>query len=131
MGGDQAKPSGPDLAAGVAFADLADGKPVVGHAGDDAVLLVRQGQEVFAVGATCTHYSGPLAEGLVVGDEVRCPWHHACFSLRTGEPVRAPALNPISCYHVADVGGVVKVGAKKETPARPARSGGPERVVIV
>jgi nitrite reductase/ring-hydroxylating ferredoxin subunit len=66
-------PSGPDFVAGIAVAELPDGKPVLGHAGDQAVVLVRRGEEVFATGAQCTHYSGPLAEGLVVGDTLRCP----------------------------------------------------------
>src|SRR5215468_3167658 len=131
MGGGQNELKGPDLAAGVPSKDVPDGGSLLGHAGGEAVIVVRKGAEVFAVGATCTHYSGPLADGLVVGDQVRCPWHHACFSLRTGEPLRAPALNPIACYHVADLDGVVKVGSKKETPASEPRSGGPERIVIV
>src|SRR5262249_21978422 len=98
--GDAPKVQGPELSDGVALAELSDGAPLLGHVGDEAVMLVRRGEEIFAVGSTCTHYSGPLAEGLVVGETVRCPWHHACFDLRTGEAVRAPALNPIACWDV-------------------------------
>ena len=84
---DRAKP---DFGNGIALATIADGSSVLGRVGDDDVLIARVGTEVFAVGANCTHYHGPLADGLVVGDTVRCPWHHACFSLRTGEALRAP-----------------------------------------
>ena len=88
------KPTGPDLAQGIPLDDLADGGMVGGHVGEDAVLLARRGDEFFAIGATCTHYGGPLAEGLLVGDTVRCPWHHACFSLRTGEALRRAGAQP-------------------------------------
>ena len=77
------QPEGPDLTQGVLLADMRDGGMLAGRVGDEAVLLVRNGEDVFAIGARCTHYGGPLADGLVVGDTVRCPWHHACFSLRT------------------------------------------------
>jgi NADPH-dependent 2,4-dienoyl-CoA reductase/sulfur reductase-like enzyme/nitrite reductase/ring-hydroxylating ferredoxin subunit len=130
-------PSGPDLAAGIALADLAEGAMLAGHVGDDAVLVARVGDDVLAIGATCTHYGGPLAEGLVVGDTVRCPWHHACFSLRTGEAVRAPALNPVACYEVHREGDRVRVGKKLErdplapvSPIAPS-SDAPRAVVIV
>ena len=89
---------GPDLTLGIAVDELADGGMLAGHIGNEAVLLARRGSEFFAIGATCTHYSGPLAQGIVVDDTVRCPWHHACFSLRTGEAVRAPALSPVACW---------------------------------
>src|ERR1700758_2029075 len=92
--------AGPDLTQGVAVETLADGALLAGHVGEDAVVLGRRGDEFFAVAATCTHYGGPLAEGLIVGDTLRCPWHHACFSLRTGEALRAPALSPIACWSV-------------------------------
>src|SRR4051794_33244983 len=100
MGGNETKLSGPDLAAGIAFGDLVDGKPLLGHADGDAVLITRIDGEVFAVGASCSHYGGPLAEGMIVGDTVRCPWHHACFSLRSGEALRAPALSPLPKWDV-------------------------------
>jgi len=128
--GDAPKVSGPDLAAGVAASDLVDGKPLLGHVGDESVMLVKRGGEIFATGATCTHYSGPLAEGLVVGDTVRCPWHHACFDLRTGEAVKAPALNPIACYAVERAGELIKVGGKRAAPPAPAVTE-PERIVII
>lgn len=129
MSGEQ-QLSGPDLAQGVSLTDLADGGQLLGHSGGEPVLLVRRGEEIFAIGAHCTHYGGPLAEGLVVGDTVRCPWHHACFSLRTGEPVRAPALHPVACFKVEREGDRIAVREKLETAAAP-QTAGPDPVVIV
>src|SRR6185503_15054307 len=94
--GDQAQLSGPDLTNGVPSGSIPDGALFLGHAGGEAVMLTRVDGECTAVGATCTHYSGPLADGLVVDGTVRCPWHHACFDLRTGAALRAPALNDLS-----------------------------------
>src|SRR3954470_14914825 len=82
---------------------------LAGHANGKPVLIARQGDEVFAIGASCTHYGGPLGEGLLVGDTVRCPWHHACFSLRTGEPLRAPALKPVARWEVEQRDGTIFV----------------------
>jgi hypothetical protein len=67
--------SGPDLVKGVASADVPEGGSLLGHAHGEAVLLVRpaNGTAVFAVGANCTHYGGPLDDGCVVGHEVRVP----------------------------------------------------------
>src|SRR5690606_35071412 len=119
MGGQAAELSGPDLVAdGAEAGDVQDGGTLLGHAGGEAVVLARRGGRVFAVGATCTHYGGPLAEGLVVGDTIRCPWHHACFSLKTGEVVGAPALSPIACWEVEERDGRLFVGATVE-PRRP------------
>ena len=92
MGASQTELTGPDLAQGVPLAELPEGEMLLGHAQGEPVLVVRRGEEVLAIGATCTHYGGPLAEGLLVGDTVRCPWHHACFDIRTGEATHAPTL---------------------------------------
>src|SRR5512147_388750 len=125
--------SGPDLAQGVSLAELPDGGQLLGHSGGEAVLVVRRGEEIFAIGATCTHYGGPLAEGVVVGDEVRCPWHHACFSLRTGEALRAPALDPIQCWRVERQGDKVFVKEKVEPAGakQVSTAGHPSSIVIV
>ena len=135
---DEAHPDamGPDLTLGIAVDAVADGGMLGGHVGDEAVLLARRGDAFFAVGATCTHYSGPLAQGLVVDDTVRCPWHHACFSLRTGEALRAPGLSPVACWMTELRDGKVFVRAKKKEPAPMARVGAPkardpERIVII
>jgi len=90
---------------------------VAGRVDADDVILTRRGDALFAVGAHCTHYHGPLAEGLIVGDTVRCPWHHACFSLQTGEAVRAPALDPTACWRVERIGDTVFVREKLPEPA--------------
>lgn len=106
--------TGPDLTLGVPVSELENGQLLVGHVNGESVLVVRQGDDVFAVGATCTHYSGPLGEGLLVGDTIRCPWHHACFSLRTGEALRPPALNPLPCWRVEHRDGHIFVVEKVE-----------------
>src|SRR5262245_35514832 len=99
MAQEQKAPAGPDLTQGISATELEPGM-LLGHVGDDEVLLVRLGSEVFAIDAHCSHYHGPLADGLVVGKTIRCPWHHACFDLRTGEAIRAPAFNALSCWRV-------------------------------
>lgn len=129
--GHQQELSGPDLAAGVEAGSLAENVPLLGNAGGEAVILVRKGPNIHAIGATCSHYSGPLAEGLVVGETVRCPWHHACFDLRSGEALGAPALEPIPCYEVIRRGDKVQVGTKKTPAPKPAPPESLARIVIV
>ena len=113
MGG-QAELKGPDLGAGIDASQLNPGDKLLGHAKGEAVLLARVGDEYLAIGATCTHYGGPLVEGVIDGDTVRCPWHHACFSLRTGEAIRSPALSPEPCWKVERRGSKVVVTDKVE-----------------
>src|SRR5207237_2649822 len=127
----------PDFRNGFPIHDLGDGSMISGQADGEELVLVRRGDEVFAFGAHCTHYGGPLAEGELVGDTVRCPWHHACFSLRNGEALRAPALNPVSCWRIERRGDRIVVGDKVErgplTPTYPGNFAGKglSKVVIV
>lgn len=128
------KLSGPDLAKGVALSIVADGAMLLGHAHGESALLARRGDELFAIGNACTHYGAPLNKGLLVDDTVRCPWHHACFSLRTGVALRAPALNPVSCWRVEQRDGVVYVREKIKSIGQRAPSIAaslPRSVVIV
>jgi apoptosis-inducing factor 3 len=135
MAQEETKLAGPDLTQGIALDELADGGMLVGHADGEGVLLVRVGHEVFAVSPHCTHYQGPLAEGLVVGNTVRCPWHHACFDLRNGEALRAPAISPITCWNVEQRDGKISVREKRERPSRKppvkAAVSKPEKIVII
>jgi NADPH-dependent 2,4-dienoyl-CoA reductase/sulfur reductase-like enzyme/nitrite reductase/ring-hydroxylating ferredoxin subunit len=125
---------GPDLASGIALSDLRENTPLLGHAGGEQMVLVRQGAEIFAVAHQCTHYHGPLADGVAADGNLRCPWHHACFDLRTGEALRAPAIDPLDTWEVTERGGKVFVGAKRAAAAKKARGPRnpvPDRIVIL
>jgi apoptosis-inducing factor 3 len=131
MASEDKKPSGPDLSAGIPAGDVAEGAMLAGHIGDDEVVVVRKGGKLFAVTAHCTHYHGPLAEGVLVGETVRCPWHHAHFSLQTGEAIAAPALSPLTCWQVDERDGKIAVKSRK-APSPSKEMGSPtERFFIV
>src|SRR5438270_1693501 len=122
---------GPDFEKGFNIDDVADGKMLLGHAFGEAVLVARRGDELFAIGATCTHYGGPLAKGLMVDCTVRCPWHHARFDLRTGEAIAAPALSDVACYKIEKRGERFFITDKVDKkPARKPKSS-PASVVII
>ena len=125
-------PAGPDLTQGVTLPEFS-GAMLLGHVGDEEVLLVRSGSGIFAIDAHCSHYHGPLVDGLAVGESIRCPWHHACFDLRTGEAVRAPALTPLAVWKVEQEGGLIFVREKREQPKPRAMAAGDAtaRIVIV
>jgi apoptosis-inducing factor 3 len=122
---------GSDFEKGVETEKVADGGMLLGHAFGEAVLVARRGDEFFGIGATCTHYGGPLAKGLMVDCTVRCPWHHARFDLRTGEAIAAPALNDVTCYKIEKRGNRFFVSGKidKKSARKPKSS--PTSVVIV
>jgi len=129
--GEARKPAGPDLTQGISATDLQDGGMLVGHVDDANVLVARRGSEIFAIDAACSHYSGPLVDGLMVDDTVRCPWHHACFSLRTGEALRPPALSPLACWAVEQRDGKVFVRGKKPAAKTPAPGADQPRSIVI
>jgi NADPH-dependent 2,4-dienoyl-CoA reductase/sulfur reductase-like enzyme/nitrite reductase/ring-hydroxylating ferredoxin subunit len=132
MGEQQTQTNGPNLADGIALSELPDGGMVQGHVAGEAVLIARRGEKLFAIDAHCTHYGGPLVEGILVEDTIRCPWHHACFSLTNGDALRAPALNPVACWKVERRGDKAYVTEKAPPPTPPRLSlGASEKIVIV
>jgi apoptosis-inducing factor 3 len=106
----------PDFRTGIPASDLRDGQMLAGRVDGEEVVLARSGDAFYAFGAHCTHYHGPLAEGLIAGGTIRCPWHHACFDLKTGEPLRAPALDPVPCWRVEQAGNTLFVREKLAEP---------------
>ena len=131
MGGNAAA-AGPDFSHGVKLADIAEGATIGGRVGDEPILLSRIDGELFAIGGACTHYGGALAEGLASGGNVRCPLHHACFDLKTGEVLRAPALDPLDRWKV-DVEGDLAFVREKLRSAAPSEQRTTEvaRIIIV
>jgi NADPH-dependent 2,4-dienoyl-CoA reductase/sulfur reductase-like enzyme/nitrite reductase/ring-hydroxylating ferredoxin subunit len=123
--------SGPDFAAGIAAAAIPEGATVAGHVGEDAVLLSRFDGQLFAVGGTCTHYGAALADGLVAERKVHCPLHHACFDLRTGAVLRAPALDPVDVWEVERAGDTITVARKGESRRRAEPVGTNVRNIVI
>ena len=115
-----APPDPPDFRDGVPISTLGQNGIVRGRVGEEPALLIRRGEEFFAVGAGCTHYHAALEDGLIVDDTIRCPLHHACFSLRTGEALRAPALDPIASWRVQVVSDRAFVREQQRPPGRTA-----------
>ena len=126
--------SGPDFTAGVALASIPADGVLLGHVGDIPVLLALVDGRPHALSASCTHYGGPLAEGLRVGDEIRCPWHHACFSLRSGKARKAPAFAPLTCWNVQVDGERAFVRGEQaaaEAAAEPVATSSVQNVLII
>jgi len=128
--------TGPDLAKGIEATSVRPGQLIGGHAFGEPVLLVHVAPNWFAVGAKCTHYSAPLADGVLVGEAIRCPWHHANFELRNGAASHAPALNDLPCYDVAVENNIVRVSGKRDPGQlrgeahRPRCSRAPQKVLF-
>src|SRR5215510_3968842 len=122
---------GPDFENGYETEVVRDGEMLLGHAFGEPILVARRGDDLFAIGATCTHYGGPLVKGLMVDCTVHCPWHHARFDLRTGEAIAAPALNNVACYKIEKRGDRFFVTAKVDkTPKRKPKSSPPSVLII-
>lgn len=122
----------PDLREGIPAGDLGEGVVLAGRFGDEPVLLVRQEGKVCALAATCTHLQAPLASGRLADGQLTCPWHHARFSIATGEAVAAPAFDPLALYDVEEAEGRLRVTGRRETsPPHGGPAKDPGRVVIV
>ncbi|HKR53018.1 MAG TPA: FAD-dependent oxidoreductase [Chthoniobacterales bacterium] len=122
---------GPDFEQGCEIASVRDGEMLLGHAFGEGILVAKRGDELFAIGATCTHYGGPLSEGLMVDCIVRCPWHHARFDLRTGEAIAAPALNDVACWKIERRGDRLFVIGKIDAKAARRPRSSPASVIII
>jgi NADPH-dependent 2,4-dienoyl-CoA reductase/sulfur reductase-like enzyme/nitrite reductase/ring-hydroxylating ferredoxin subunit len=133
MSNDSVESEGPNFRHGVELSAIREGAMLLGHIDDQPALLVRRGEVLFAVGAKCTHYGGPLCDGIVIGETIRCPWHHACFDLSSGEVLRAPARDPLPRWRVEVSDGIAYARERIERLARPSLRSTelPHSVVII
>jgi len=90
-------------------ADLEDGKPTRAEHDGVPILLVRRGSRIFALAETCSHFSGPLSEGKLVGDSIVCPWHASRFALEDGRVLDGPAVHPQPCLQVRVNDGQIEI----------------------
>lgn len=131
MGQSEQTLKGPDLKEGVVIDSLKSGQKLLGHADGLPVLLVREGENFYAIGAKCSHYGADLNDGLMSDGIIRCPWHHACFDVKTGEATKAPALNPIPTWNTEIENGMVFVRNQRSVPPARERKPTKEHFVII
>jgi|UniRef100_UPI00404AAD9D 3-phenylpropionate/trans-cinnamate dioxygenase ferredoxin component len=93
----------------ISFASLVPGKPVRIEKNGEPLCVTRIGDEVFAIGDTCTHADASLAEGDISDFKIECWLHGAEFDLRTGEALTPPAVAPVKSYSVTVDGDSVTV----------------------
>lgn len=93
----------------VAYDDLAENSLKRVTAGDAPVVLLRLGERIFAIGATCPHAGGPLDEGALQGYVVECPWHGSRFNMRDGHVLTGPATMNAPRYETRVRDGQVEV----------------------
>ncbi|CAI9614657.1 unnamed protein product [Staurois parvus] len=79
-----------------------------------SILLVKSNGTFSAVGNKCSHYGAPLSKGFLAGDRVRCPWHGACFNVKTGDIEEYPGLDSLPCYKVTVENGSVHLVTSKK-----------------
>ena len=104
-GGRRAKEFTPILPA----SELPEETPTKAALGPTNLVLVRRGDVVFALKATCTHAGGPLAEGTLKGDTITCPWHSSVFRLSDGAVRHGPAQTREIAYRARISEGQVEV----------------------
>ena len=97
-----------------ALDELIDGTPRRVEADGTPVLLLRQGDQIRAIGATCPHFGGPLDEGSIDGDTVTCPWHGSVFKLSDGALVHGPSMYPAAAYEVRVEDGRIAIRVNAE-----------------
>lgn len=121
-----------------AFSELSDTGLHEVEAGELKILLARDGETVFATGAHCSHKGAPLKNGTRIGNQVICPWHHACFGLEDGAHVEPPGQGCLARFETRVVDGRVLVevpsGAGEHRPeVEPSarRAGGARIFAIV
>jgi nitrite reductase/ring-hydroxylating ferredoxin subunit/uncharacterized membrane protein len=88
---------------------LEDDKPTRVMHGGVPILLVRRGDHLFALAETCSHFSGPLSEGKLVGDSIVCPYHFSRFALEDGRVLDGPAVHPQPCLEIRKRNGQIEV----------------------
>ena len=96
----------------ISLEELPDGTPKRIDVRGMPVMLLKQGDDIYAASATCTHVGGPLDEGEVDGPCVTCPWHGSVFDLRDGTVVHGPATAPIHAFETRIHEGGVQVRAR-------------------